>query len=53
MNIARAAKVRGFAIDWGGRIHSMRRLVRAYGFEHLPVLLTLDAEPRVMRVQQL
>lgn len=31
----------------------MRRLVRAYGIERLPVLLTLDAEARVLRVEPL
>lgn len=31
----------------------VRRLVRAYGVEHLPVLLTLDAEARVLRVEPL
>jgi alkanesulfonate monooxygenase SsuD/methylene tetrahydromethanopterin reductase-like flavin-dependent oxidoreductase (luciferase family) len=31
----------------------IRRLVRAYGVERLPVLLTLDPEARVLRVEPL
>lgn len=35
------------------RQRRLRRLVRGYGFNDLPVLLTLDAEARVLRVEPL
>lgn len=35
------------------RHQRLRRLVGAYGFQDLPLLLTLDAEARVLRVEPL
>lgn len=35
------------------RRQQLRKLVRAYGFDDLPVLLTLDAEVRVLRAEPL
>lgn len=35
------------------RGRQLTRLVRAYGFQELPVLLTVDAEARVVRIEPL
>lgn len=46
-------ELRLLGADDQARRRQLRKLVRAYGFQDLPVLLTLDADARVLRVQPL